>query len=126
VGSRKIKRRAQTGKKRTVKMDAGTKAIVESQFLKFREKFGRDPGAQDPIFFDPDSLTPQPFRLDECLQESTEALIQAGIRPEIIHAHRKTGLIVTEDNRDELPGDALAEWEAAIAEYFEMAKGNPQ
>ena len=52
--------------------------------------------------------------------------MKAGVRPEIVYAHRKTGLIVTEDNLDNLPADALAEWEAAVAEYFEMARGRTQ
>ncbi|MBZ5622971.1 MAG: hypothetical protein LAQ69_30190 [Acidobacteriia bacterium] len=124
MGSRKIKRRAP--KSRVVKMNAESMAIIETQIQKFRERFGREPGPKDPIFFDPEALTPQPFRLDELLQESTEAMAQAGIRPEIIYAHRKTGLIITEDNLDKIPKDALAEWEAAIAEYFETVKGKIQ
>ena len=107
-------------------MSAETLAIIENQLQKFREKFGREPGPKDPIFFNPDSLMPEPFPLEECLEESTRAMVQAGIRPEIIYAHRKTGLIVTQENCEKLPADALAEWEAAAEEYFEMIKGKPQ
>jgi hypothetical protein len=75
----------------------------------FREKFGREPGPHDPLFFDPDADTPQPFSLERSLEESTQAIRMAGIRPEVIYAHRKTGLIVTADNRDKLSKEAMAE-----------------
>jgi hypothetical protein len=109
-----------------VKLNAESMAIVERQLQAFRQKFGREPGPGDPLFFDPDSDTPQPFSLERSLEESTRAMVAAGIRPEIIYAHRKTGLIVTEENRDKLAEGALAEWEAALDEYFAKVKGKPQ
>jgi hypothetical protein len=42
--------------------------ILESQRIAFREKFGRDPGPEDPIFFDPEADTPQPFPLEKIKQ----------------------------------------------------------
>jgi hypothetical protein len=36
--------------------------IVEQLRQRFRQKFGRDPGANDPVFFDPDSEAPVPLR----------------------------------------------------------------
>jgi hypothetical protein len=122
MGSRKIKLR----KTRTVKMNAETKAILQSQIQKFREKFGREPGPKDPLFFNPDALKPEPFRLEEFQQETEAAMVLAGIRPEIIYAHRKTGLIVTEDNYGKLPTSAQAEWNAAVEEYLEMVSRKPQ
>src|SRR5271169_3841298 len=48
------------------------------------------------------------------------AMVAAGIRPEIIYAHRKTGgLLVTEENQGKLSAEDIAEWEAAIDEYLE-------
>jgi hypothetical protein len=123
VGSRKIKLRKTT---RTVKMTAQIKATVQSQTQKFREKFGREPGPKDPLFFNPDALKPEPFRLDEFQEETEKAMVLAGIRPEIIYAFRKTGLIVTEDNYGKLPKSAQAEWTAAMEEYFEMVSRKPQ
>jgi len=123
MGSRKIKLNKTT---RAVKMNAETKAIIENQLQKFREKFGREPGPKDPIFFDPDSFAPEPYRLDQFQEETEKAMSEAGIRPEIIYAYRKTGLIVTQENYGKLPADALAEWEAAVKEYFEMVKGRTQ
>jgi hypothetical protein len=119
MGSRKIKRRKPV---RAVKMSAATLSIIQSQAQQFRAKFGREPGPNDPIFFNPDSLKPEPFRLDEFTEETEAAMVLAGIRPEIVYAHRKTGLIVSEENYGTLPKSALAEWEAAVEEYFEMAR----
>ncbi|HEV3196658.1 MAG TPA: hypothetical protein VGZ73_02095 [Bryobacteraceae bacterium] len=123
MGSRKIKRRGTT---RAVKMNPETMAIVQSQIQKFREKFGREPGPKDPLFFNPDALKPEPFRLDEFQEETEHAMVLAGIRPEIIYAFRKTGLIVTEDNYGKLPKSAQAEWTAAVEEYCELVSRKPQ
>jgi hypothetical protein len=126
MGTRRIKHRKST-RGRTVKLDPESMDMMQQQLQAFREKFGREPGPDDPIFFDPDADTPQPFRLEKFLEESTEAMVAAGIRPEIIYAHRKTGgLIVTEENQEKLSAEDIAEWEAAIDEYFEKTKGNPR
>ena len=37
----------------------------------------------------------------------------------------ETGSIVTEDNQEQMPAEALEEWEAAIREYQELTKGKP-
>ena len=125
MGTRRIKHRKGT-RGRTVKLDPESMDMMQQQLQAFREKFGREPGPDDPIFFDPKADTPQPFRLEKFLEESTEAMVAAGIRPEIIYAHRKTGgLIVTEENQEKLSAEDIAEWEAAIDEYFEKTKGNP-
>jgi hypothetical protein len=125
MGTRRIKHRKST-RGRTVKLDPESMDMMQQQLQAFREKFGREPGPDDPLFFDPDADTPQPFRLEKFLEESTEAMVAAGIRPEIIYAHRKTGgLIVTEENQEKLSAEDIAEWEAAIDEYFEKTKGNP-
>ena len=125
MGTRRIKHRKST-RGRTVKLDPESMDMMQQQLQAFWEKFGREPGPDDPIFFDPDADTPQPFRLEKFLEESTEAMVAAGIRPEIIYAHRKTGgLIVTEENQEKLSAEDIAEWEAAIDEYLEKTKGNP-
>jgi len=53
-------------------------------------------------------------------------MVLAGIRPEIVYAHRKTGLIVTEESYGKLPKSARAEWNAAVEEYFETVKGKTE
>jgi hypothetical protein len=90
MGSRKIKRQKGT-RTRTIKLDSESMEMMYQQLRAFREKFGREAGPGDPVFFDPDSDTPQPFPLERYLEESTAAMVAAGIRPEIFYAHGKTG-----------------------------------
>ena len=122
----KCKRRNTMGRTRTVKLNDESMEIMRQQLRKFREKFGREPEPDDPVFFNPDADTPQPFPLDKFTEESVQAMVRAGIRPEMIYAHRKTGLIVTEENRHKLLPEAMAAWEAAVDEYFDKAGGKPQ
>ena len=59
----------------------------------FIEKFGREPGPDDPVFFDPDANTPQPLDLEGYENDLAEAMAAAGIDPRLIYASRKTGLL---------------------------------
>jgi hypothetical protein len=38
---------------------------MEAQRKLFREKFGRDPGPHDPLFFDPDADEPRPMTREQ-------------------------------------------------------------
>ena len=58
-------------------------------------------------------------------RELAEMMAAAGIDPALIYASAKTGLLVTEENRDKVPVEALEEWEAALHEYEELTKGEP-
>jgi len=86
----------------------------------FPERFGRDPGPDDPVFFDP--TAEEPRTLDEdgealFIAMSEMAMRTAGIDPAVIYASRKTGLIVTERNQHLLSDDDRADWIEAIFEY---------
>jgi len=56
--------RRKPGKERAIKVEITerTRAILEAQQQRFREKFGRDAGPNDPVFFDPDAAEPSPCR----------------------------------------------------------------
>jgi len=54
---------------------------MEQQMKSFKEKFGREMGPDDPIFFDPDSDVPTP-------------ITEAKLKKELIEAARKAGLDV--------------------------------
>lgn len=88
--------------------------ILERQRAKFIEKFGREPGPGDPVFFD---LPPE----EEVRDLAVEAMQSAGIPPELIYAYKKIGMMVTEDNYSLWSEKDLDEYEAAIDEY---KKGN--
>jgi SEC-C motif-containing protein len=84
--------------------------ILEEQRQKFFEKFGREPGANDEVFFD---MSPT----EHIEHEMVETMRKAGIDPAIIYAYEKTGRLVTEDNLHLLSEAELTEWDAAIEEY---------
>ena len=114
-----MRKRSKPKRKRTrpVPLFQESREALQRQLERFREKFGRDPEPGDPIFFDPDADTPQP--MDEAVinEEMVNAMKAAGIRPSLIFAWSKTGLLVTEQNRHLIPAEDLAEWQAAIEEY---------
>ena len=107
-----------------------TAEIIAQQKKLFREQFGRDPGPEDPLFFDPGVATPQ-FLSDESADEVWSSLLQAaggsGIDPALVYAMNKTGRIVTQQNMRFLTDADLQEWNDAVDEYHRMiASGNTQ
>ncbi len=119
MGSKKKRKKG----KRARQLSPEAVKTLEKQKEAFRRKFGREPGPEDPLFFDPNADTPQPLDMDELTALMVEAMAKAGVHPARIYAYRKTGLIVTEENLHLLSEQDLAEWEAAIQEYEEMIKG---
>jgi hypothetical protein len=92
--------------------------LLEEQRQKFIEKFGREPGPNDEVFFD----LPHPEHIEH---EMVETMKEVGLDPALIYAYEKTGRLVTEDNQHLLSEADLAEWDAAIEEY-EMKHRKPQ
>lgn len=86
------------------------KSVLEEQRRKFIEKHGREPGPNDPVFFD---MPP----LEHVEHQMVEAMKKAGLNPTFIYAYEKTGRIVTEENQHLLSEADLAEWQEAIEEY---------
>src|SRR5262245_18667880 len=85
-------------------------ALLEEQRQKFIDKYGREPGPNDPVFFD----MPHPEQVEHL---TVQAMKEAGIDPAVIYAYEQTGRLVTEDNQHLLSQADLAEWDAAIEEY---------
>ena len=103
--------------KRRVPMSDEMVTMLEQQREKFRQKFGRDPGPEDPVFFDADADMPQLSDPEKAEEVLLTAMRQAGIAPELIHTILRTGRFVTEENSALLSEEDLAEWQAAIEEY---------
>lgn len=96
-------------------------AIIERQLEAFRAKFGREPGPDDPVFFDPDKDVPTQMAVlanDELLS----AFLDLGAQPQHVYAYKKTGLMGLEHTTAGWPAQELKEWRAAIDEYFELEK----
>jgi hypothetical protein len=101
--------------------DKHLREAMERQAERFREKFGRDPGPEDPIFFDPDADEPRPFDLDIATREMAEELrhagIAAGIDPSLIEAWCELGYVVTEDTRHLFSASDIAVWNETVRRH---------
>jgi hypothetical protein len=111
-------------KVKTIRMDEELRAVMLTQLVtqleRFRRKFGRDPGPSDPVFFDSEADTPRPINLAEANAKILKAMKLAGIPARLIHAYKRTGRIVSEDNKKYLTPEELAEWAGALAEYDKL------
>lgn len=119
-----FKRRKKSAHKTISLNDEATAALKEQQ-RSFREKFGADPGPEDPIFCNPNADTPQPISeagLDEMMGRILSAAGKVGVRPELIYAMKKTGRIVTESNQHLVTDEEMQEWQNAIVEYLALVE----
>ena len=95
--------------------------MMEGQARRFRDKFGHDPGPEDPIFFDPNADEPRPLELDTVTREMSEGLRQAGretgVDPALVEAWCELGYVVTDDNRHLFSAGDIAVWEAAVRRH---------
>lgn len=98
-------------------------AALQEQETAFKQKFGRPPSGDDPLFFDPRADTPKPTDEGEFTSEVAGAMRKAGISGALIYAFEKTGRLVTAENQKYLSARELAEWDAAIDEYEAGAAG---
>ena len=120
--SRKRKsKRPPASSSRAVKMTPRVKELLERQLERFREKFGREPGPGDPVFFDPDA--DQPERMPDITDDILAAMQKADLPPEFAYAYRKTGLLGLGDKSAWDPDD-VEKWNAAIDEYRAIEKAS--
>src|SRR5262245_44030235 len=117
-----VQNRSVTPTIREVELDAETMELVGRQRDRFRRRFGRDPGPDDPIFFDPNSpgSDPVPITEERINQEIRRAFVAAGTPPEVVYASEKTGFFPSVEGYKRMGPEDHAEWDAAIAEYFKL------
>lgn len=87
----------------------------------FRRKFGREPGPDDPVVFDPDAETPQRASQEKHQQLLAKMGEAAGLPSHFVYAMEQTGFIVTEHNIMIMPKEKIEMWERAIDEYLRRA-----
>ena len=95
-------------------------AIETGRGKAMRARPADKPVLADPCFFELDAAqaTSTGDALpDEFLETICAAMIQTGIDPAFIHAFRKTGCLLTEQNIHFFSEPELAEWIEAIDEY---------
>jgi hypothetical protein len=109
---------------------AAISAKVAEQSAAFRAKFGRDPGPDDPLFFNPDADYPVPISVDDAettddawMQTATVAAAN-GMDPAIFLAARDVGYIVTDDNRHEYSFMQVDAYRKAVAKYHREGAGD--
>jgi hypothetical protein len=104
-------------------IDPALKDELDRQFRAFREKFGRDPGPGDPLFFDPDAPEPTPLSREQLVRNHLDliaALEKVGASAAVVHAVKVTGLCIAEDAYSNVPDDRLTEWLAGLEEGEEL------
>jgi hypothetical protein len=93
---------------------------MEGQAQRFRDKSGRDPRPEDPIFFDPDTDEPRPrpghgvSRDDRGLRQTGR---ETGADPTLIEARCELGYVVTDDNRRLFSASDILAWEATVRHH---------
>lgn len=88
----------------------------------FRDKFGRDPGPNDPIFFDPDADTPKPIDPEKTRAVMVQAMKDAKVDPAKIYAFEKISLLPTAETMDAIGPKGMADWQSAVQEYEQKHK----
>lgn len=119
----KASRKKRGRKPDEIPINAELRAALDHQFKLFKTKFGRDPGPNEAVFFDPDADTPQPINPDKLEAEITRAMSLAGIEPAKIYAYKKTGLLASSENWDLLSDQDRAAWNQALDEYETKLSG---
>ena len=105
---------------KVIRVDPDQAAVLEAQVRRFEEKFGRPPGPDDPLFFDPDADEPQPVSLTGLETETVGMLEAAGISPAWIYAYQHTdGLLPRPDGSFASARDQ-AEWDEVISRYVRV------
>jgi len=95
-------------------------AMIEAQRRLFEEKFGRPPGPDDPLFFDPDAGEPQLMSLLGVETAMVGMLEAAGISPAWIYAYQHTdGLLPRPDGGFTSERDS-AQWHKAVNRYMNL------
>ena len=92
--------------------------VMEEQRQGFIDKFGREPGPEDPLFFDPDSDEPtflDPVKLADQFSALRFAAEQAGLDPAFVTAWEELGYIVTEDNQHLFSAMEVDAWNEAVS-----------
>jgi len=108
---------------KVIRTDADAQAMLQAQVRAFEDKFGRPPGPDDPVFFDPDADEPRPVPTARLEQTTTRMLQAAGICPAWIYANQHTdGLLPRPDGSFNSDADAT-EWRQAVDRYLRTHPG---
>lgn len=94
---------------------------VRYQQEAFRAKFGRDPGPDDPLFFDPDADEPVQLTREQALKglsELAERAEEHGWPPAMIKAWQEVGYVVTRANMHTFSAAQVQAYEEAVRRHW--------
>lgn len=89
-------------------------AALQEQAERFRQRFGREMGPDDPVFFDPDMDVPTPLSEAKINSEFRKAIIGSGADPAFADAYEELGYLVTEMNRHTFTAHEVDAWDDAV------------
>jgi hypothetical protein len=104
-----------TNVRKEVPISAEVSELLTQHKANQEEKLGRPVCPDDLIFPELAALGEENFKAQMAAE-----LRKMGIRPVLIYAFEKTGLLVSETNKHLIPDVDLAEWDAAVEEYYEL------
>ncbi len=107
---------------RTVTIGPNMVKLMKLQKELFTIVFGREPGPEDPIFWDTsrEAEGPMPLDVEKGQAQMRKDALTAGIRPEMAYAMGKTGLILTKENQHLISEEDKQEWSDAVEEYQKL------
>ncbi len=73
--------------KHGVTMSPRLRAVLLKQREAFVQKFGREPGLTEPVFFDPNADEPPPLEAEDERAELLNRCEQAGLDPDQVFSH---------------------------------------
>jgi hypothetical protein len=79
-----------------VKITPEIEKILRQQRKRFIKKFGREPGPNDPIFFDSQASAPMSITEEQLRDATLKAMLSAGTPPQFVYVYQKRGLLVNE------------------------------
>lgn len=106
----------------SVKITPELEEMLEDSRRRFVEKFGREPGPDDPVLWDERADTPMQLDPDEVRSLMISAFKEAGTPGHLIYAFDKTGLCLTEETLREAEPDIRDDWNRAISEWGAMSR----
>ena len=98
-----------------VPMTKEVSELLKQHRANLEKKLGRPVQPDDPVFPELAALSEEDLK-----KQLIDDFQKVGIRPVLIYAFEKTGLMVTEQNKHLIPDVDLAEWDDAVEEYYEL------
>ena len=94
---------------------------LRDQRERFRDKFGRDPGPDDPLFFDPDADEPLPADPDKMMTEFIASLPD-DTPPRgraMMETWAEVGFVITDENQHTFSAAEVELWSRALERRYE-------